>query len=98
MGHARNASGATTGGPEDVTTKSISGLESLVDQIPAIAENDSGVFSGSGAGSHPPTPRSVGPYSPGQYHSGGGAGGAGGAGYTHYNRTSVRWQHSHPHC
>ena len=64
MGHARNASGATAGGPEDVTTKSISGLESLVDQIPAIAENDSGVFSGSGAGSHPNTPRSVGPYSP----------------------------------
>ncbi len=51
-------------GADDVTTKSISGLESLVDQIPAIAENDSGVFSGSGAGSHPNTPRSVGPYSP----------------------------------
>lgn len=42
-----------------------------MDQIPAIAENDSGVFSGSGNGSHPPTPRSVGPYSPGQYHGGG---------------------------
>ena len=59
MGPQRNSSGA-----DDVTTKSISGLESLVDQIPAIAENDSGVFSGSGAGSHPNTPRSVGPYSP----------------------------------
>ncbi len=52
------------GGNVDVTTKSITGLESLVDQIPAVAENDSGVFSGSGAGSHPNTPRSVGPYSP----------------------------------
>jgi hypothetical protein len=51
-------------GNDDVATKSITGLESLVDQIPAIAENDSGVFSGSGAGSHPNTPRSVGPYSP----------------------------------
>jgi len=57
--------------PSDVSTKSLTGLESLVDQIPAIAENDSGVFSGSGNGSHPPTPRSVGPYSPGQYHGGG---------------------------
>ena len=52
VGPTRNTSGA-----DDVTTKSISGLESLVDQIPAIAENDSGVFSGSGAGSHPNTPR-----------------------------------------
>ena len=59
-------SASTTGSTnDDVTTKSITGLESLVDQIPAIAaENDSGVFSGSGAGSHPNTPRSVGPYSP----------------------------------
>ena len=56
--------------PGDVSTKSLTGLESLVDQIPAIAENDSGVFSGSGNGSHPPTPRSVGPYSPGQYGAG----------------------------
>ena len=56
MGPQRNSSGADV---TDVTTKSISGLESLVDQIPAIAENDSGVFSGSGAGSHPNTPRSV---------------------------------------
>ncbi len=55
--------------PSDVSSKSLTGLESLVDQIPAIAENDSGVFSGSGGGSHPPTPRSVGPYSPNQYHS-----------------------------
>lgn len=54
--------------PSDVSSKSLTGLESLVDQIPAIAENDSGVFSGSGGGSHPATPRSVGPYSPGQYH------------------------------
>ena len=51
---------------DDVTTKSITGLESLVDQIPALAENDSGVYS-SGAGSHPTTPRSVGPYSPQQH-------------------------------
>ena len=58
--------------PGDVSTKSLTGLESLVDQIPAIAENDSGVFSGSGGGSHPPTPRSVGPYSPGQFHGGNG--------------------------
>ena len=58
-------SASTAGSVDDVTTKSITGLESLVDQIPAIAaENDSGVFSGSGAGSHPNTPRSVGPYSP----------------------------------
>ena len=54
--------------PADVSSKSLTGLESLVDQIPAIAENDSGVFSGSGGGSHPATPRSVGPYSPGQFH------------------------------
>jgi len=56
---------------EDVATKSITGLESLVDQIPAaMSENDSGVFMGSGAGSHPNTPRSVGPYSPAasQFH------------------------------
>ena len=58
--------------PSDVSSKSLTGLESLVDQIPAIAENDSGVFSGSGGGSHPPTPRSVGPYSPGAYHGQGG--------------------------
>ena len=64
----------------DVSTKSLTGLESLVDQIPAIAENDSGVFSGSGGGSHPPTPRSVGPYSPGQYHGTGQA-----QPYPHYN-------------
>ena len=57
--------------PGDVSSKSLTGLESLVDQIPAIAENDSGVFSGSGGGSHPPTPRSVGPYSPGQFHGNG---------------------------
>ena len=47
------------------------GLESLVDQIPSM-EGDSGVFSASGgnsAGSHPNTPRSVGPYSPGAFHS-----------------------------
>lgn len=50
--------------PSDVSAKSLTGLESLVDQIPALAENDSGVYSGSGAGSHPATPRSVGPYSP----------------------------------
>jgi hypothetical protein len=53
-----------------VATKSITGLESLVDQIPAtMSENDSGVFSG--AGSHPNTPRSVGPYSPAasQFHA-----------------------------
>ena len=59
---------------DDVTTKSITGLESLVDQIPQGqnappgAENDSGVFSASAsAGSpshHPNTPRSLGPYSP----------------------------------
>lgn len=67
--HMRSASS------DDVTTKSITGLESLVDQIPAIAENDSGVFSGSGAGSHPNTPRSVGPYSPAT--TGGGAAGNG---------------------
>ena len=54
--------------PSDLSTKSLTGLESLVDQIPAIAEADSGVFSSSGNGSHPATPRSVGPYSPGQYH------------------------------
>ena len=57
--------------PSDLSTKSLTGLESLVDQIPAIAEADSGVFSSSGNGSHPATPRSVGPYSPGQYHGGG---------------------------
>jgi TDG/mug DNA glycosylase family protein len=56
--------------PSDLSTKSLTGLESLVDQIPAIAEADSGVFSSSGNGSHPATPRSVGPYSPGQYHGG----------------------------
>ncbi len=60
----RSSGGAGGGGNDDVSTKSITGLESLVDQIPAMAENDSGVFSGSGAGSHPNTPRSVGPYSP----------------------------------
>ncbi len=57
---------------EDVATKSITGLESLVDQIPAaMSENESGVYSGSGAGSHPNTPRSVGPYSPAasQFHA-----------------------------
>ena len=60
----------------DVTTKSITGLESLVDQIPSLgpggapppgaaaAESDSsGVYSAAGS-SHPNTPRSVGPYSP----------------------------------
>ena len=57
--------------PSDLSTKSLTGLESLVDQIPAMAEADSGVFSSSGNGSHPATPRSVGPYSPGQYHGGG---------------------------
>jgi hypothetical protein len=61
----------------DVTSKSLTGLESLVDQIPAIAETDSGVYSGSGgSGSHPATPRSVGPYSPG-----GGYPGSGGSSY-----------------
>ena len=43
----------------------------MVDQIPSM-EGDSGVFSASGgnsAGSHPNTPRSVGPYSPGAFHS-----------------------------
>jgi hypothetical protein len=66
-GHSAHGirSASTAGSADDVTTKSITGLESLVDQIPAIAaENDSGVYSGSGAGSHPNTPRSVGPYSP----------------------------------
>lgn len=49
--------------PDDVATKSISGLESLVDQIPAVADAESGVYSG-GSGSAGNTPRSVGPYSP----------------------------------
>lgn len=68
--HSVGSNGSNTKS-DDVTTKSITGLESLVDQIPAIAaENDSGVFSGtSGAGSHPNTPRSVGPYSPAPYPS-----------------------------
>ena len=50
---------------DDVTTKSITGLESLVDQIPSL-ENDSGVYSAnSGGGSQPDTPRSsMGQYSP----------------------------------
>ena len=50
---------------DDVATKSITGLESLVDQIPSL-ETDSGVYSAnSGAsGSQPETPRSMGPYSP----------------------------------
>merc|ERR1719264_1421016 len=34
--------------PSDLSTKSLTGLESLVDQIPAMAEADSGVFSSSG--------------------------------------------------
>ena len=58
-----NPSTAPKTGVDDVASKSITGLESLVDQIPSI-ENDSGVYSGSGTGSHPTTPRSVGPYSP----------------------------------
>ena len=49
--------------PDDVATKSISGLESLVDQIPAVADAGSGVYSG-GSGLAGNTPRSVGPYSP----------------------------------
>jgi hypothetical protein len=61
--NANNAFNATSSKGDDVTTKSITGLESLVDQIPALAENESGVFSG-GSGSAGNTPRSVGPYSP----------------------------------
>ena len=68
--------------PSDLSTKSLTGLESLVDQIPALAEADSGVFSSSGNGSHPATPRSVGPYSPGQYHGGGNYGPPGPPGYS----------------
>ena len=45
-----------TGRSDDVTTKSITGLESLVDQIPSL-ENDSGVYSAN-SGSQPDTPRS----------------------------------------
>ena len=69
---SHSAASKSSTSTEDVATKSITGLESLVDQIPAaMSENDSGVFSGSGAGSHPNTPRSVGPYSPaaGQFHA-----------------------------
>ena len=52
-----------TGRSDDVTTKSITGLESLVDQIPSL-ENDSGVYSAN-SGSQPDTPRSsMGQYSP----------------------------------
>ena len=68
---SHSAAPKSAGSAEDVATKSITGLESLVDQIPAtMSENDSGVFMGSGAGSHPNTPRSVGPYSPAasQFH------------------------------
>lgn len=68
---SHSAAPKSTTSAEDVATKSITGLESLVDQIPAaMSENDSGVFLGSGAGSHPNTPRSVGPYSPAasQFH------------------------------
>lgn len=67
---------------DDVTTKSITGLESLVDQIPALPhENDSGVFS---SGSHPNTPRSVGPYSPAPTASQFPSGGSGGAANSNY--------------
>ena len=69
---SHSATSKSSASTDDVATKSITGLESLVDQIPAaMSENDSGVYSGSGAGSHPNTPRSVGPYSPaaGQFHA-----------------------------
>ena len=56
--------GKTTGRSDDVTTKSITGLESLVDQIPSL-ENESGVYSANSGGSQPDTPRSsMGQYSP----------------------------------
>ena len=69
---SHSATSKSSTSTEDVATKSITGLESLVDQIPAaMSENESGVYSGSGAGSHPNTPRSVGPYSPAasQFHA-----------------------------
>jgi hypothetical protein len=66
--NTHSATSKSSSSAEDVSTKSITGLESLVDQIPAgMSENDSGVFTGSSASSHPNTPRSVGPYSPGKF-------------------------------
>lgn len=65
--NTHSATSKSSSSAEDVSTKSITGLESLVDQIPAgMSENDSGVFTGSSASSHPNTPRSVGTYSPGK--------------------------------
>ncbi|TRY70249.1 hypothetical protein TCAL_07535 [Tigriopus californicus] len=92
--HSVSSNGSNTKS-DDVTTKSITGLESLVEQIPAIAaENDSGVFSGtSGAGSHPNTPRSPTSGGVGVAASVGGGGGGGGGGvsgsFPNYNVPST---------
>ena len=60
--HHQHAAGKA-GRTDDVTTKSITGLESLVDQIPSL-ESESNVYSAN-SGSQPDTPRSsMGQYSP----------------------------------
>lgn len=47
--------GAVKPKPQDVASKSLSGLESLVDQIPSIAEGPGAGVAGAGAGTTPGT-------------------------------------------
>lgn len=65
----RSALSKSSTSTEDMATRSITGLESLVDQIQAaMLENEGGLFPGSGFSSHPRIQRSVAPCSPTASH------------------------------